>query len=289
MYVVAGVSGHTGSVVASTLLSQNQQVRVLVRSEDKGRAWRDKGAEVAVAPLEDEAAVTRALSGAAGVYLLLPPDFAATDPIARGRALADTLTAAVARAGVPHVVLLSSVGAQHPEGTGPVKQLYYAEQKLRAIAGTRSTFVRAAYFMENLGGSLQPVQAQGVLPAIFDPARAIPMVATHDIGLVAARALREAPTATQVIELAGPREYSFNDVGRELASALGKPVQVVRVPSDQVTAALVGAGMPAPFAALYSEMGGALDSGLMAFEGGAARLVRGATTLESFIPKLLGR
>ena len=51
MYVVAGVSGNTGSVVADTLLAQKLPVRVVVRDEAKGAPWKAKGAEVAIADL----------------------------------------------------------------------------------------------------------------------------------------------------------------------------------------------------------------------------------------------
>src|SRR5437016_5265158 len=72
MYVVAGVSGNTGKVVAETLLSQKKPVRVIVRDAAKGAAWKARGAEVAVAELDDVPALTKALAGAEGAYLLLP-------------------------------------------------------------------------------------------------------------------------------------------------------------------------------------------------------------------------
>src|SRR6185295_17669043 len=73
MYVIAGVSGNTGSVVANTLLADKQPVRVIVRDAAKGEPWKAKGAEVVVASLDDRASLARALTGATGAYLLLPP------------------------------------------------------------------------------------------------------------------------------------------------------------------------------------------------------------------------
>jgi uncharacterized protein YbjT (DUF2867 family) len=80
-----------------------------------------------------------------------------------------------------------------------------------------ATFVRAAYFMENWGGSLFGV-AQGVLPSFLLADKAIPLVATRDIGIAAARLLAEGGSGKRVIELAGPREYSPRDVAAALAS-----------------------------------------------------------------------
>ena len=68
MFVVLGATGHTGSVVAETLLARKQAVRVVVRAADKGAAWKAKGADVAVASLEDVPAMTKALTGATGLY-----------------------------------------------------------------------------------------------------------------------------------------------------------------------------------------------------------------------------
>ncbi len=38
---------------------------------------------------------------------------------------------------LPHVVLLSSVGAQHEKGTGPIQALHHAERELVATGFTR--------------------------------------------------------------------------------------------------------------------------------------------------------
>ncbi len=51
MYVVAGVTGHVGSVVAKDLLAGKHKVKVIVRSAEKGAAWSKQGAEVAVGAL----------------------------------------------------------------------------------------------------------------------------------------------------------------------------------------------------------------------------------------------
>jgi uncharacterized protein YbjT (DUF2867 family) len=79
MFAVAGVSGHTGKVVAETLLAQHKTVRVIVRDAAKGEEWKKRGAEVAVADLEDADALAKALRGASGAYLLLPPMMSSTN------------------------------------------------------------------------------------------------------------------------------------------------------------------------------------------------------------------
>src|SRR5690349_6425184 len=213
MYAIAGVSGNTGNVVADTLLAQGKKVRVIVRDAAKGEPWKARGAEVAVAALEDTAALTRALAGVEGAYLLVPPRMGSSAPLEENRTVVTSLAAAVKAAKVPHVVLLSSIGAQHATGTAPVQSVHHAEEAL-AATGTALTAVRAAYFIENWASTLGML-AQGVVPTFLPADLAIPMVATKDIGRTAAAALIEGGRGRQVIELSGPREYSSRDVAAE--------------------------------------------------------------------------
>ena len=176
-FVVAGVSGNTGKVVAESLLAQKRGVKVVVRDSAKGEPWKAKGAEVAVADLGDADALARALRGAEGAYLLIPPNFATADYRAYQDQLGTALAEAVRASRVPHVVLLSSVGAQHPSGTGPIVGLYRMEEKLRGEKATAATFLRAGYFMENLGSSLATLP-QGFIPSFLPASLGIEMVPT---------------------------------------------------------------------------------------------------------------
>jgi uncharacterized protein YbjT (DUF2867 family) len=288
MYLIAGVSGKTGAAAATDLLEKGQPVRVLVRSEDKGRAWREKGAEVAVASLDDVARLTRALEGVKGAYLLVPPDLTLTDFMARGDRLLGAMAEALGSARVPHVVFLSSIGAQHPAGTGPVVILHEGEKRLGGLRGTHATFVRAAYFMENLGALVPLARSQGILPCLFDPARRISMIATADIGRTAAQALLEPPARNEIIELDALQESSYADAAGILAKLLGRPVQAVPVPAEGAIPALVQSGFSEHMAGLFKEMAHGIDTGSMRFEGsGAGRRVRGPTTLENVLAKLV--
>jgi uncharacterized protein YbjT (DUF2867 family) len=285
MYVVAGVTGHTGRVVAETLLAQKKPVRVLVRDEAKGAEWKRRGAEVAVAELGDAAALSRAFAGATGAYLLLPSQYASSDSRADNAKRTRGIIRAIESSGVAHVVFLSAVGAQHASGTGPVEPLHDAEVALSQVKAA-VTSVRAAYFMENWGASLYGL-AVGVLPTFLALGHAIPMVATADAGTASAKALLEGGNGYSIIELAGPRDYTPEEVGVALARITGKPVTVQQGPEEAMVAALMGAGLNRHWAELYQELTHALNSGHMAWEGGRARAVRGTTELDTALSTLL--
>lgn len=280
MYVIAGVSGNTGSIVANALLEQGKKVRVLVRDAAKGEPWKARGAEVAVASVEDEDALTDALEGAAGAYLLSPPDAASTDFIATRRTTVDTIARAVERSKVQHVVFLSSVGAQKDSGTGPIRSVRYGEERL-AKTPAKTTFVRAAYFLDNWA-SVLGAAAHGKLPTFLPPDLVVPMVSTKDIGLVAAKALLEPPTGkTEIIELSGPRDYSSREIADVLGTIVGKPVVVDAAPLEAVAPAFQSFGFSANQAALYQEMYAGLANGTIEFEGKGARQVRGSVDAAS--------
>ena len=286
MYVVAGITGNTGSVVASALLDRKVPVRVLARDAAKAAPWKARGAEVVTAELGDQAALTAALRGATGAYLLVPPRMTSTAPLQENRALIAALAGAVAAAKVPHVVLLSSIGAQHPDGTGPIVSTYNAEQALASV--TDLTAVRAAYFMENWLGSLGML-AQGVLPTFAAPDKAFSQVATADIGRTAATALLEGPHGQTRIELSGPREYSPNDVAALLTELTGKPVTASFAPLEAVVPTFTGFGISSQVAELFRELYQGLGNGRIAWSG-AGRALRGSVPLADVLrPALAGR
>lgn len=283
MYVVFGANGNTGSVVASTLLDRGAKVRVVARDPKKVEALRARGAEVVKADVLDVASVAAALEGASGAYVLTPPDPASIDLVGRGKRIIDTLVTALAKSPVPHVVVLSSVAAQHAAGTGPIVIPHYAETSLPKVPKTVLTFVRAAYFMENLLGNVHPMKADGVLP-VFGGGEGypFPMVATHDIGVVAAEALLAPPKEHRWIELSGPKEYSMADAATIASKLLGRPVKPLVLPIDAMVPTLTQFGFSENVAGLYREMTEGLGKGLVSFEG-KGESVRGKVTLEEVL------
>lgn len=225
MFVVTGVTGRTGAVAAQALIDAGVAVRVVVRDRAKAARWAEQGAEVAVADLADSAALTRAFAGARGAYLVKPPNYALENLSEHADVTARAVADAVRAAGLPKLVLLSSVGADRPSGTGVIATNRTAEQRLAEL-GIPVVFLRAAYFMENWARVVEPVRTQGILPSLLVPVeRAIPMVATEDIGRVAADLLREDWTGIRKIGLEGPAAYSPADVAAIFARALDRPVR----------------------------------------------------------------
>jgi uncharacterized protein YbjT (DUF2867 family) len=284
MFVVAGVTGHVGSVVAEKLLAAGQKTKVIVRDAAKGEPWSKKGAEVAAGSLDDQAFVTGALKGATGFFVLLPPNYQATDFFASQRKTADAIAAAVKQSGVPHVVMLSSIGADLPAGTGPIKGLHYLEIALRAT-GVKLSAIRAGSFQENVHSALGPARNMGMF---FNFAASadypLPQIATRDIGALAAETLTTPPPKSEVVDLQGPA-YSTRQVAEKLGAALGKTLNVVDVPPAGHVAAFLQGGMSQSMAELFAEMYAGFATGAISPKGD--RMVQGKTTLDEVIKGLL--
>ena len=288
MFVIAGATGQTGSVVADTLLAQGKSVTVLVRDAQKAKSWREKGAQVAVASLEDSQAVAHALAGAEGAFLLIPPNYKAADALGYAFRVSEALAEAVKTSGIPHVVLLSSVGAQHDRGTGPIRSLHHAESVMWPVA-QNLTALRAAYFLQNWASGVDSVRNQGVLHNFLIPERKIPMISTDDIGIIAAECLTDTPRGRRMLELAGPEDYSPQDIAATFAAALGKPVKLETHSLDAVVPTFTAAGFSQDLAQLFREMIEGVNSGHITFEAKGATLRRGRATALEVVNQMLGR
>jgi len=265
MFAIAGVSGHTGRAAAEALLGNRQPLRVIVRDAKQGEPWKARGAEVEVASLGDAAQLTPALAGVQGAYLLLPPQYGAEDLLAVQRAIVEAMSQAVRKSGVAHVVMLSSVGAELAEGTGPVRSLHHAEAALTKAA-KNITFLRPGYFFENFAPVLPATQG-GALPTFLAPGKHIPMAATADVGRIAAECLLEPATGTRVVEIAHSPDHSVEDIAAAIGEILGRTITLQPGPLDAVVPTFTSMGMTKGTAELFREMISALNSGRMRHQG----------------------
>lgn len=265
MFVVLGASGHTGEVVATSLLARGQKVRVVGRNAEHLKSLGQLGAEVLTADATDAATLTNAFKGAEAAYVLIPPNITADDVRAFQERISDAISAAVRSSGIKHIVALSSVGADKASGTGPVVGLHKLEQKLNAIDGLNVLHLRPGYFMENTLPQIGVIRGLGSIVGPIHPTLKLPMIATRDIGNAAADALvRHDFRGKQTRELQGPRDLDYTEVARIIGKAIGKPsLGYVQAPDDQLRPALQQMGMSANMASLLLEMAGSLNSGYM--------------------------
>lgn len=288
MIVVTGATGRTGRRVAEVLVAKGEKVRVVGRNAKKLAPLAEMGAEPAVGSVTDVAFLTKTFGGADGVYLVLPEDLAQEDLRAHQERVSDCYAAAMANAGVPFAVNLSSIGAQHAKGTGPIVGLHNQEEKLGRVAGVNVLHLRAGYFMENLFMSMAPLRATGMLPGGMRGDVAMPWIATKDIGDHAAARLAArdfAGSSTQ--ELHGQRDISMDEAASVVGKAIGKPVlKYAHLPSLILKPALLGMGLPKKTVELILEMWEGANDGLIVPQEARSAKNTTPTTLESFVSEV---
>src|SRR5581483_1336365 len=172
----------------------------------------------------------------------------------------DAIAAAVRDSDLQHIVFLSSIGAHLPQGTGPILALRHGEEALQAVMDAL-TILRAPFFMENWLPVLPVAKAHGVLPSFISPDRQIPMIATTDIGHLAAECLMDQATGVRVLELVGPKPYSPRDVAAAASKQFARTVTVQHLPLEQVVPQLTSFGISRHMATLFADMYAAIETG----------------------------
>ncbi|MCK5489612.1 MAG: NmrA family NAD(P)-binding protein [Gemmatimonadetes bacterium] len=283
MYAVIGATGNTGRVVAENLLAAGLPVRVIGRTEDRLATFVEQGAEAAVGDVSDAEFIARVCDGVGGVYHLIPPRYD-MDLRAWQTEAGEALLAGIRDAGVPYVVNLSSVGAQHHEGTGPIAGLREQEDRFNELTETNVLHLRPAFFMENFYMMLDAIRGMGVLGMPIPGDIPLAMIATQDIGAEAARRLAALDfDGHHIKELLGPRDYTLNEVASIIGAAIGKPdLPFVTVPEEAAAGGFEQMGVHPATVATFMEMyRGFGDGRVVPLESRSAANTT-PTTLEEF-------
>jgi uncharacterized protein YbjT (DUF2867 family) len=235
--LVFGATGRQGGSTARELLKGGWPVRAFVRDAARAQAveLESLGARLCVGDLDDADSIRRAMDGVYGVFSVQTPLGPAGVPgeERHGKLVADI----AARAGVAHYVHSSVGGAERPEG------LHWREAKLRVEQrvtehGLPATFLRPAYFMENLNADMYPpVLEDGGLVyrrGLADGVK-LQMIAAADIGVFAAQVFDAGPgqTVGRHLELAGD-ELTGAEIAEVFARHTGLPARYEAIPPDDL-------------------------------------------------------
>ena len=286
MFAITGITGQVGGQLAEELLAAGRPVRAVLRDPAKAWRWVERGCEAAIAAMDDAAALTAAFAGAEAAFVLLPPVFDPTPGFVESRRNIAAVSAALRAARVPRVVVLSTIGADAaPENL--LTQLQLLEQALADLPAA-VTFLRAAWFVENVAWDIEGARATGAMPSFLQPAdRAISMVATADVAHAAATLLQEPFEGHRVVELEGPVSVSPRDLADALGKALGRDVVAQPVPRADWEALFRAQGMSNPTPRMRMVDG--FNEGWIAFDPASPRLRKGTTSVQQVVDGLVRR
>lgn len=279
MYVVMGATGHVGGAVAQTLLASGEQVTILTRRPERAGRWRDKGASVAMADVEDVDSLRAAFRRGQRAFLLNPPADIAGDTDAAERRTIANILAALEDSGLEKVVAASTYGARPGQGIGDLTTLWALEEGLRRQP-IPAAINRGAYYMTNWAGLLETVTQTGKLPSMFPADMPMPMAAPADLGEAAAARLLTPVEDVGVRYVEGPQRYTPQDVAQAMARTLGRGVAVEVAPRDRWETIYKGLGFSDEAARAYVRMTAVtLDEGFDMLSD----VVRGHVSLADFI------
>ncbi len=286
MYAITGITGKVGGALARTLLAAHQPVRAVVRDADKAREWAAQGCEIAFASMNDASALAAAFEGTEGVFILPPSEFDPAPGFPEARAVIDAVMTALEWARPGKVVCLSTIGAQAAE-TNLLTQRTLLEQALSTLA-IPIAFLRPAWFMENFAWDVAAAREQGVLVSFLQPLdKPVPMIATADIGRIAAELIQQSWDGCRIVELESDHRISPNEAAATFAKVLGHPVKAQVVPRETWANLFKSQGMKDPQPRIRMLDG--FNEGWIEFESDVSDIVKGKTKLETVLRGLVAR
>jgi NAD(P)H dehydrogenase (quinone) len=284
MYAITGITGKVGGELARSLLAAGQPVRAVVRDASKGREWAALGCEVALAEMEDAKALAAAFTGATAVFILPPSEFDPEPGYPEARAVIGSVVAALEAAKPGKVLCLSTIGADAVHDN-LLTQRTLMETALRELP-LPLTLLRPGWFIDNAAWDVGPARDTGLIQSFLLPTdKAIPMVATKDVGTAAAELIQQDWSGTRIVELEGPSRVSPDDLAEAFASALGKPVRAVPVPRETWEALFRSQGMKNPQPRMRMLDG--FNEGWIRFGDGRSKTIKGTTSVAAAIAVLV--
>lgn len=245
---VTGATGFLGRRLVRSLADDGWEVRVLARRDPIHSGWRGLEPEVVIGDLADRAALERLCRGAAVlvhaaglIKARSAAAFAAVNEAGARRA-----AAAADRAGVGHMLLVSSLAAREPRLSDYAASKRAGEAAATAILGERLTIVRPPVIygpgdVETFR-LFRAAERSPILPTFGGRAR-IAVIHVHDAARQIA-ALAGGRPGAQVVALSDsrPEGYAWREIVETAAAAVGVQRRIVPLPGAVLTAAgLAGA------------------------------------------------
>ncbi|OJV14665.1 MAG: NAD-dependent dehydratase [Dyadobacter sp. 50-39] len=290
-YIITGSLGNIGLPVTQNLVNAGHEVVVISSNSNKSAQIKSLGAEAAIGSVQDVAFLESAFKGGDVAYLMIPSDFSLDDYAAFQIEVADKYLQAIQSAGITRIVLLSSIGAHLRKGAGPIDALGYLEEKLAATPGLQVKILRPAYFFNNLYGQIGLISNAGIAGSNFGGTEEKLVLAdTDDIAKVATEQLLAPFTETQTITYISSDERHPSEIAAVLGAAVGKEgTPWVTFSDEDAYNGMLQAGLNESFAALYRDMGTALQNGTMQEDYWKNReAVKGTFKLEDFAKRFAG-
>ncbi len=234
MILVSGATGTVGVELVKRLWAQGVQTRALVHDASEADAVGRPDVQIAQGDFGLPETLEAALDGVDKVFLASPPD-------PRQVELETNMIQACRRAGVKHIVKLSTMKA-HPRSAVPFIKWHGEIERELEQSGIACTCLQPNYFMQNLLRYADNISSTGAIQLPMKDAK-LSMVDTRDVAEVALRVLVDPePHAGKRLVLTGPEALSFEQVADKLTLAMGRRIRYMDTRPDDAHKIIVAAG-----------------------------------------------
>lgn len=285
-----GSLGNVSKPLVKLLISAGHEVTVISSSPDRQETIKALGAAAAIGSVSDADFLSQAFKGADAVYAMTPPAMGGQHIIENIANAGQAYAQAIKEARVKRVVMLSSIGADAPEGTGPVKGVNRVEQIFQQLSDVNVTILRAGNFYYNFFRDIPMIKNAHIIGNNYGGDVKLALAHPEDIAAAIAEELQHKGNGINI-------KYVVSDIstGNEIATVLGQAIgepalSWVLFPDEQLKQGMLSAGLPSELAELLTEMGQAVREGIITkhfFATGAK--VTGQVKLEQFADEFKNR
>jgi NAD(P)H dehydrogenase (quinone) len=261
MIVVTGATGQLGRLVIQQLIERGvpaSNIVAAVRTPAKAADLAALGLQVREADYTRPATLAAAFQGAERVLLISSSEVGQRLP--QHRAVID----AAREARVGQLVYTSLLRADSsPLGLAAEHK---ATEALIVASGLTHALLRNGWYTENYLASVPPALQHGAFIGSVGAGR-IASATRADYAAAAAAVLAQPVGGNRSYELAGDTSYTLAEFVAELNRQTGRSVVYQDLPQKDFEGALVGAGLPAPFAALLADSDAGASKGALFDDG----------------------
>lgn len=256
MIVITGATGQLGRLVIASLLKKvpASSLVAAVRNTEKARDLAALGVQVRQADYDRPASWDAALHGADKVLLI------SSSEVGQRTRQHQAVIDAAKRA---NVKLLAYTSILHADASvlGLAAEHRETEAAIRA-AGLPWAFLRNSWYTENYAMGIPTALSLGAVYGCAGDGR-IASAARADYAEAAAVVLSSNNQAGKTYELAGDSAYTLSEFAAEISRQSGRSIGYVNLPEAEYKKALLGAGLPEPFAALLADSDSGVSKGAL--------------------------
>lgn len=262
-YIVTGSIGNISRNIINSLVAADKEVLVITSSFERSEEIEKLGAKALLGSVNDAQFIKEAFAGADVVYTMIPPNWQTDNWRVSQNAVARNYIEAIKANEIKYVVNLSSVGADKPEGNGPVNGLHDFEQLLNQIPGLHAKHLRPSFFYYNFLSQIPMIKQAGIMGGNYGDGEKLFLVHTNDIADAASEELLNLNFTGSSVRYIYGDERSGSEVADVLGKSIGKELSWVVFSDKQQLDGLLQAGVPQTHAENFTEMGKGLREGSM--------------------------